>query len=60
MTSLPLRECGLKHEMVLIVNILVDVTPPAGVWIETKGSSSNPIYTDVTPPAGVWIETNTA
>ena len=33
------------------------VAPPAGAWIETEESSTNPSLRNVAPPAGAWIET---
>ena len=32
-----MRECGLKHELYLFVLMDLNVTPRAGVWIETTG-----------------------
>ncbi len=34
-TSLPMRECGLKHGPGAFSILLKSVTPHAGVWIET-------------------------
>jgi len=57
MWSRPTRACGLKLSAFYVFSISINVTPHAGVWIETidirliKGR----IY--VTPHAGVWIET---
>ena len=34
MASLPVRECGLKFSLYLVVVFLYSVTPRAGVWIE--------------------------
>ena len=56
-TSLPVRECGLKLRLPLLTLILSLVTPCAGVWIEI--SYGTPAYINgnkVTPCAGVWIE----
>ena len=36
-----------------------EVTPHAGVWIETKINNHLLIQNKVTPHAGVWIETRT-
>ncbi len=33
--SLPTRECGLKHDRQGLIWRFDDVTPYAGVWIET-------------------------
>ena len=35
----------------------LEVTPRAGVWIETKYARHSYIAMEVTPRAGVWIET---
>ena len=55
--SLPMRECGLKPILSHTEEMNREVTPHAGVWIET--AEYPPSYTgvSVTPHAGVWIET---
>ena len=55
--SLPVRECGLKLEKPLPETRNKNVTPRAGVWIETKAEITCFILLTVTPRAGVWIET---
>ena len=37
----------------------MDVTPRAGVWIETTSIAFSHFFFIVTPRAGVWIETRT-
>ncbi len=32
--SLPVRECGLKYNVLHVLRVLCLVTPCAGVWIE--------------------------
>ena len=56
--SLPARECGLKHIVTTQTELFRnEVTPRAGVWIETTSSSPSRKTPPVTPRAGVWIET---
>ncbi len=56
-TSLPVRECGLKCLMIAAICIKVPVTPRAGVWIEiSRRVSRKSTPASVTPRAGVWIE----
>ena len=55
--SLPMRECGLKlanngHHL-----CITDVTPHAGVWIETPVLAWGGQCSVVTPHAGALIET---
>ena len=57
--SLPLRECGLKVELHYKALKEVDVTPLAGVWIESLlVYQLVSLQTSVTPLAGVWIESS--
>ena len=53
-----MRECGLKQLMQLHQLLMLQVTPHAGVWIETKKISCSEKSRLVTPHAGVWIETD--
>ena len=41
--SLPLRECGLKLIYSVIVNVMEQVTPLAGVWIEISDNLAHTI-----------------
>ena len=52
-----MRECGLKQEYIKEQKCSRDVTPHAGVWIETSLPSEVAEKSVVTPHAGVWIET---
>ena len=56
MSSLPLRECGLKSEQRYKHRRMVQVTPFAGVWIEIFYQICQVDSMVVTPFAGVWIE----
>ncbi len=58
--SLPMRECGLKPICWDMHRAQSQVTPHAGVWIETTQHISMPSKDFVTPHAGVWIETKWA
>ena len=55
-SSLPVRECGLKFARRQESSAKGMVTPCAGVWIEIK--TGRLLYRPgiVTPCAGVWIE----
>ena len=55
--SLPTRECGLKPRKLFDFFDVQNVTPHAGVWIETSLMAQMAILIKVTPHAGVWIET---
>ena len=56
--SLPLRERGLKLDLIDAGGNLCQVAPPAGAWIETiKGLTGRLLKRPVAPPAGAWIET---
>ena len=55
-SSLPVRECGLKYRICIIVNRFCWVTPCAGVWIEITVEQEPDNEFKVTPCAGVWIE----
>ena len=37
--------------------MLEEVAPPAGAWIETVPSEPHLLMDTVAPPAGAWIET---
>ncbi len=54
--SLPVRECGLKCEMMIEGIQQISVTPRAGVWIEIAHGAAHLQNFLVTPRAGVWIE----
>ena len=56
-TSLPMRECGLKLKPGSFHRQKLVVTPHAGVWIETIWLLLHLFCCLVTPHAGVWIET---
>ena len=56
-SSLPMRERGLKHTTDDTDNILKTVAPHAGAWIETLRNKCAPEYDIVAPHAGAWIET---
>ena len=56
LTSLPLRECGLKYPEWKNSTTVSVVTPLAGVWIEILYQWYAKILDKVTPLAGVWIE----
>ncbi len=58
LSSLPVRECGLKQFGTNPPKTHVKVTPRAGVWIETITHALFPLLNAVTPRAGVWIETS--
>ena len=47
----------IETEIHLMVQHQYLVTPPAGVWIETRHVRGGCYLREVTPPAGVWIET---
>jgi len=55
--SRPVRACGLKPNRVDRLKCLGNVTPRAGVWIETLMPAVDRPPAAVTPRAGVWIET---
>ena len=55
--SPPVRGCGLKPVTGCRVWQMRQVTPRAGVWIETVIEKPAPWEERVTPRAGVWIET---
>ena len=55
-SSLPLRECGLKYCRDSQESLLSLVTPLAGVWIEIAVHLPYAFGIKVTPLAGVWIE----
>ena len=55
-TSLPLRECGLKSLQASFPGRRLRVTPLAGVWIEMSINIELVSLNRVTPLAGVWIE----
>ena len=55
--SPPTRGCGLKPPIPPVLCACVNVTPYAGVWIETSDLSQYLNIAIVTPYAGVWIET---
>ena len=57
-TSLPVRECGLKQINPEGSRSVRQVTPRAGVWIETETICQRLQQVQVTPRAGVWIETS--
>ena len=59
LSSLPVRECGLKQFGTNPPKTHVKVTPRAGVWIEMQSSVSGAAGGDVSPRAGGWIETIT-
>ena len=42
---------------IFLILIMFNVTPHAGVWIETLDSMRRENGHSVTPHAGVWIET---
>jgi len=52
-----MQACGLKHLLPVHPQTLYQVTPHAGVWIETNGTMLVGLSAGVTPHAGVWIET---
>ena len=52
-----MRECGLKQTHECLVVFDCEVTPHAGVWIETRSHITIGNRGRVTPHAGVWIET---
>ena len=52
-----MRECGLKQSGKVSQQQLNQVTPRAGVWIETSSPRNVILCPVVTPRAGVWIET---
>ena len=54
--SLPVRECGLKCIVEVVLHATLTGTPRAGVWIEIKVAGKNSAQPQVTPRAGVWIE----
>ena len=56
LSSLPLRECGLKLVQLTRLILLGYVTPLAGVWIEILMDITARAQHNVTPLAGVWIE----
>ena len=51
-----MRECGLKP-LFEVSREISEVTPHAGVWIETNAVGLLHLTKYVTPHAGVWIET---
>ena len=55
-SSLPVRECGLKFLPLSLFRENHIVTPGAGVWIEICINLCNVLEFFVTPGAGVWIE----
>ena len=55
--SLPMWECGLKHEKSDHITRDPKVTPHVGVWIETEAIGNYIAGSLVTPHVGVWIET---
>ena len=54
--SLPLWECGLKSQLLLLMLKRARVTPLVGVWIEIHPIINIIIKHTVTPLVGVWIE----
>ena len=52
-----MRECGLKPKLSNCIYNFKNVTPHAGVWIETISFGIMLAIFAVTPHAGVWIET---
>ena len=55
--SHPAWVCGLKLELLMIMDIKDFVTPCVGVWIETVLRNNWRVKPLVTPCVGVWIET---
>ena len=55
--SHPAWVCGLKPPIPCHCDIVPNVTPCVGVWIETLSCICSIIWTGVTPCVGVWIET---
>ena len=56
--SLPMRERGLKHCMLIPAMKERDVAPHAGAWIETTETTIKYMGKLVAPHAGAWIETH--
>ena len=56
--SRPVRARGLKLEFILSVDVVLQVAPRAGAWIETSGYVFTAISNLVAPRAGAWIETS--
>ncbi len=59
-SSLPVRECGLKCEGIHHEVPDAAVTSRAGVWIEIYNPAFNAHVSYVTSRAGVWIEIHLA
>ena len=57
--SLPVRERGLKLEILELKLFFILVAPRAGAWIETQHDLYTLISDSVAPRAGAWIETST-
>ena len=53
-----MQACGLKPHRAHRQRLRRDVTPYAGVWIETRSEGEIMSGRKVTPYAGVWIETS--
>ena len=54
--SPPIRRCGLKLLMILIIKLSIIVTSHTEVWIEIFGDLLMPKLRDVTSHTEVWIE----
>ena len=57
LTSLPVRERGLKLQPSKLLTSPLIVAPRAGAWIETPGPNGLLHPRQVAPRAGAWIET---
>ena len=55
-SSLPLRERGLKFNWGDITYSYNEVAPLAGAWIEMPGHGGEKVSCLVAPLAGAWIE----
>jgi len=55
--SRPARARGLKPEPLDIINLLFEVAPRTGAWIETKLLRKEMHPRRVAPRTGAWIET---
>ena len=59
-SSLPMRERGLKYQLMVETYKRRVVAPHAGAWIEMMLQQQSEICFDVAPHAGAWIEIMTS
>ena len=56
MSSLPVRERGLKSQLIHLRRARLRVAPRAGAWIEIGAAFDDWLNGGVAPRAGAWIE----